>query len=175
MDVRRNIALPLHYHYRDHIGPSQIEARCDAVLTDMELLHLGQTGIRPVALHRQERLYVSLARALVCDPVLLLLDDPVATLSPAAAHRLCRYCFVYHPAFDTDLPDVEPRRPRTRLVTCSDLGPYLDFGDRFLLLVDGRLEEIGTRTDVLTSSDPRVRALQSASATASMAEETVGG
>lgn len=163
MDIPRNVALPLHYHYRNAIGPAQIEARCAAVLADLGVADLGRRGIRPVSLNREERLYVSLARALVAEPFLLLLDDPAAGLSPTPGHRLCQRAFTYEPAFAATsaatghLP--HPRRRLTRIATTADLGRYLDFGDRFVLLWDGRLEEIGDRAAVCGSADGRVRQL----------------
>lgn len=165
MDIRRNVALPLHYHHRDRLSAAEVEARCAVVLADMELSHLARPGIRPVALNREQRLYVSLARALVVEPFLLLLDDPASGLSPAAAHRLCRCAFSYQPRFATPLPEAgSGRRARTRVATCADLRHYLDFGERFFLLCDGQLHEIGDRVAVETSPDPRVHQLLDGSA-----------
>jgi ABC-type glutathione transport system ATPase component len=47
----------------------------------------------------------------------------------------------------------------TRLVTTVNLGPYLDSADRFLLMWDGRFEDLGDRAAVLGSTDDRVRQL----------------
>lgn len=159
MDIRRNIALPLNYHYGDVLGPAQIDRRCAAVLEDLGLARLGRPGIRPVALNREERLYASLARALSAEPFLLLLDDPAAGLSPTPAYRLCQRAFCYEPAFTGRLPLTGGPRPLTRIATTSDLGRYLDFGDRFVLLWEGRLEPIGDRDAVRGSTDARVRQL----------------
>jgi ABC-type transporter Mla maintaining outer membrane lipid asymmetry ATPase subunit MlaF len=47
----------------------------------------------------------------------------------------------------------------TRIVTTVDLGHYLDFADRFILLHDGSLTDLGDRANLLDSTDPRVREL----------------
>jgi ABC-type transporter Mla maintaining outer membrane lipid asymmetry ATPase subunit MlaF len=169
MDMRANITLPLTYHYRDVLGPDDIQARCDAVLGDLQLAHLGIGGIRPVAVNREERIYVSLARAMVCEPFLLLLDEPCAGLGPGPASRMCRCLFSYQPAFTPPLPvpDHDQQTHLTRIATTVDLGRYLDFADRFLLMWDGELEDLGDRTAVLDSADPRVRQLLYADAEAS--------
>ncbi|MDA0335269.1 MAG: ATP-binding cassette domain-containing protein [bacterium] len=161
MDVRANVTLPLTYHYQNTLGPAAIQARCDAVLEDLQLSRLGAPGIRPVALNREERLYVSLARAVICEPFLLLFDEPCLGLSPGSARRLSDFAFSYQPAFATALPQEQGDWASlpTRIVTTADLGRYLDRADRFILLHDGRLEVIGDRMAVLGSHDPRVRQL----------------
>jgi ABC-type transporter Mla maintaining outer membrane lipid asymmetry ATPase subunit MlaF len=165
MDIRSNVTLPLTYHYQDTLGPDEIQERCDAVLEDLQLSHLGTPQLRPVAINREERRYASLARALVCEPFLLLLDELCVGLSPASAQRLCRRAFFYRPSFVTPLPE-EPEAQSlkrtsalTRIATTVDLGCYLNVADRFVLLWDGRLETIGDRAAVTGSSDPRVRQL----------------
>lgn len=165
MDIRGNVTLPLTYHFRDVLDPDDIQARCDAVLDDLQLAHLGAPGIRPVALNQEERLYASLARALVCEPFLLLLDEPCAGLSPGSAKRLCRHVFSYEPGFSPPLPPGPlsthggSAGGLTRIVTTVDLGHYLDFADRFILLSDGILTDLGDRSSLLGSTDPRVREL----------------
>lgn len=157
MDIRANVSLPLTYHYRDVLGPEDIQRRCDLLLADFQLEHLGAPGIRPVAIHRRERLYASLARALVCEPFLLLLDEPCAGLDPGSARRLREHVFTYEPLFEPAL--LQRRVALTRIVATADLGRYLDVADRFVLLWEGQLESIGDRTAVLASDDARVRQL----------------
>lgn len=165
MDIRTNVTLPLTYHYQNVLGPAEIRARCDALLEDLQLTHLGIAGIRPVAINREERLYTSLARALVCEPFLLLLDELCAGLSPGSGRRLCRYAFSYQPSFATRLPERSSDHTLveapglTRIATTVDLGRYLDIADRFVLMWDGKLESIGDRTAVLASTDVRIRQL----------------
>lgn len=165
MDVRENIALPLNYHYRNVMSAVEIEARCDAILGDMELEELGLPGRRPVSLNRMERIYVALARALVNQPNILLIDEPTTGVSPAAGERLARFCFYYRPEFPSAPAAMEEMsgRPMTRIITTVELEPYLDFGHRFALLINGKIEEIGDREAVLGSADPNVRELLSRS------------
>jgi ABC-type transporter Mla maintaining outer membrane lipid asymmetry ATPase subunit MlaF len=166
MDVRKNITLPLNYHCRNIMGAGEIDARCDAILGDMGMEDLALPGRRPVSLNRMERMYVALARALVNQPDILLVDEPTMGISPAAAERLARFCFYYRPEFSSTPKAVEEvsSRPMTRVVTTVDLKRYLDFGLRFAVLVDGKIEELGDREAVLGSGDPKVRELLSRSA-----------
>ena len=166
MDIRRNVALPLNYHYRDVMGAGDIDARCDALFRDMGLVDRAVAGLRPVLLNREERTYVALARALVNQPHILLLDEPTSGLSPDAAERLARFCFYYQPEFSPAPAPVEDSagKPMTRIVTAVDLQRYLDFGHRFAVLADERVQIVGDHEAVLSSSDPKVQRLMSPSA-----------
>jgi hypothetical protein len=70
---------------------------------------------------------------------------------------------------------VRTGRPLTRISTTSDLGRYIDFGDRFVVLSEQKLRVIGDRVaiaasteqDVLQLLGPEVRADST-----SLAEET---
>ena len=171
MDVCSNIALPLTYHHRTDIGKSEIDERCDLLLRDLGISQLNKPGLRPVGLNREERMYVSLARALVNAPFLLLLDDPAAGLSPGCASQLSDACFRYHPEFPTR-PYARPpsQRPLTRVTTTSDIGRYLPFGDRFVVLHEQQLHEVGDRDAVAGSAEAHVKVLFSQMLTKGSAE-----
>lgn len=171
MDVRSNIALPLTYHHRTDIGKSEIDERCDLLLRDLGISQLNKPGLRPVGLNREERMYVSLARALVNAPFLLLLDDPAAGLSPGCASQLSDACFGYYPQFPTR-PYAQPpsQRPLTRVTTTSDIGRYLPFGDRFVVLHEQQLHEVGDRDAVAGSAEAHVKVLLSQMLTKGSAE-----
>ena len=173
MDVRRNIMLPLSYHHRTSMGKTDIDERCDLLLQDLGLARLNKPGLRPVGLNREERIYVSLARALVNEPFLLLMDDPAAGLSPGCAASLKEMCFGYYPRFSTH-PETQPVNalPLTRVTTTSDIGRYLSFGDRFVVLTDQQLHVIGGREEVASSSQEHVRALISEDSTERVSMET---
>lgn len=158
MDIRRNIALPIQYHFRDVLPDGGLaDRRCDQLLQRFGLAQLGGAGLRPVALNHEQRIYVALARALVAEPFLLLMDDPASTLSPSAARRLCQHAFET-PVFSDQLPGIESTVP-TRLVVTADPARYLDVASRFVLLADGQLFSVGDRQALGVSTDPRLRAL----------------
>ena len=176
MDVSGNIALPLNYHNRGIMSLEEIEGRCEVLLRDMDMVELGIPGLRPVALNREQRLYVSLARCLVNEPIALLMDDPASGLSPGNAHRLKGFLFDYQPEFAT-YPSHEARSERalTRVVTTSDLSQYLDVGDRFAVISDGKVRVVGDHEDVAASTDEEVLELLSPDVRAnalSVAEES---
>jgi len=149
MDVRRNITLPLYYHFTDIMSEAQIEARCSTLMADLGIEPLDQPGRRPVSLNVEQRIYVALARALINEPCLLLLDDPAAGLGSEATERLMPFLF-HRPDFEDGI-SVHDRtgQPVTRLITTTDLATYLEQGDRFAVLFDQELRVLGDRQAVL--------------------------
>ena len=160
MDVRQNITLPLNYHFRDTVGAEAIGERCRVLLESMGMGHLDQPGRRPVSLNREEKVYVALARALINQPRLILLDDLTVGLSPAAADRMVQN-MLGSPRFTDAIHlhggEVDP--PATRVITASNLSFYLDAADRFAILDEQRLRVIGSRQQVIDSDDDCVQGL----------------
>lgn len=81
--LRANVRLPLEL---DHAPPGDREARIDAVLN---LVGLNDFAARfPDELSGGMRMRASLARALVTEPELLLLDEPFGALDDITRHTL---------------------------------------------------------------------------------------
>jgi putative ABC transport system ATP-binding protein len=90
---------------------------------------------------------VSLARALANNPEVLLLDEPTASLDPAASAQVER--LLVRLAAETEL---------TSLFVTHNLDQARRVGDRGLLLVDGRVVEQGPLTEIL--ADPETDAMR---------------
>ncbi len=146
MDIWHNITLPLVYHEGGELGSERIEERCRDVVTRLGISHLLQPGLRPVVLNREEKLLVALARAQVVEPQMLLADDPINGLGEGVARRFLAQFFQC------------PTGSCTRIVGASRLGPILDCVERFLLLEEGNLLELGDAVAVRRSQHPWVRA-----------------
>ena len=81
-----NLALPLRNR-----GGQDIRAIMKRVRAEMENLMLS-SGLDyrfPEALSSFERRAAALARALIGDPAMLILDEPLSGLEPAAAEKFC--------------------------------------------------------------------------------------
>ena len=86
-----------------------------------------------------ERQRVVLARALVADAPILLLDEPTAALDLGHQFEILEL-----------LSELQQERGLTIVTTLHDLGVAGQFGDRLAVLHEGRLVAHGTPAEVLT-------------------------
>ncbi|HEX4013198.1 MAG TPA: ABC transporter ATP-binding protein [Candidatus Cybelea sp.] len=96
-------------------------------------LHVGdRLDRRPAQLSGGERQRASIARALLSDPAVLLLDEPLAHLDPALKRS------VRH-----EILGVRERFGGPVLYVTHDHVDAMSVGDLLAVLIDGRLEDIG--------------------------------
>jgi osmoprotectant transport system ATP-binding protein len=103
-------------------------------------------GRYPRQLSGGQQQRVALMRALLLDPDVLLLDEPLAALDPMIRYDL-----------QTDLRAIFRQLAKTTVLVTHDLAEAAYFGDRIVLLRDGRVVQEGTIRDLLGSpSEPFV-------------------
>jgi tungstate transport system ATP-binding protein len=99
---------------------------------------LEKLGIDSLARRRASELSggeaqrVSLARAFVLDPELLLLDEPFSALDPPARAKLLG-----------DLTAILTKDHRTAIIVTHNLKDAAKLGDRVAVIVGGRLRQVG--------------------------------
>ncbi len=112
--------------------------RIRAALGEIGLAHLAATPVEELSGGQQRR--VLIARALVADPQILLLDEPTAGVDRAGVASLV--------AALTDLKAAG----RTLLVVTHDVGAFSSVVDRVATMVDGHLSAGPPRPDDPTGS-----------------------
>jgi osmoprotectant transport system ATP-binding protein len=117
-----------------------------AELTELTRFPADGLDRYPVQLSGGQRQRVSLMRALMLDPDILLLDEPLGALDPIVRSEL-----------QADLRGVFRKLGKTVVLVTHDLGEAGFFGDLILLLRDGQIIQRGTLADLVTvPADPFV-------------------
>jgi ABC-type transporter Mla maintaining outer membrane lipid asymmetry ATPase subunit MlaF len=145
MSVAENVALPLRYHF--DCTDQETSTRVDAVLEATGLSAEAATPAGRIA--RAFRQRVGLARALVLQPDVLLVDNPLSFQGPLAGRWWCRFLKELakgHP--------VMGGRPVTVVVAGDDLRPWRHLAGEFGLLADGRLECFSSGDALASSGHP---------------------
>jgi len=150
LTVWENVALPLYYH------SAWEETRLEQFVADwLKATELWRWRERlPSALPPAWRQRMALVRALVLQPEILLLDNPLSVLDPSHTR--------WWMEFLGQLPEghgLLENRPMTLVATTDDFRPWRHPGCQFAVLQDLRLRLIGDRGAVCHQSDPLLRQL----------------
>jgi phospholipid/cholesterol/gamma-HCH transport system ATP-binding protein len=142
LTVGDNVAFPLRRHTK--LPESEIRHRAQEKLASVGLEH--EFDKMPADLSGGMRKRAGLARAMVLDPAVLLVDEPSAGLDPITTREI-------------DQLLIERKRQGTTLVVVTHNIPSARLlGDDFALLHEGRIVARGTAQDLDASDDPLVQA-----------------
>jgi len=130
----QNIALMAHY-----LGwtANRIEKRVTE-LAQLTQLPFEMLSRFPTQLSGGQRQRVSLMRALMLDPDLLLLDEPLGALDPMIRSEL-----------QTDLKKIFQTLNKTVVIVTHDIGEAGFLGDLIVLLRDGQIVQQGNLTELV--------------------------
>lgn len=133
LTARDNAALlPRHLGWsRDQVD-ERVSEVCELVRFPLERLDAW-----PGELSGGQRQRVSLLRALMLDPDVLLLDEPLGALDPMIRADL-----------QDDLRDLFRRLDKTVVMVTHDLAEAAHFADRIVLMRAGRIAQTGTLADL---------------------------
>lgn len=124
MTVRENLRFAFRHNGTARDG--QVTALADA-------LHVAERlERRPAQLSGGERQRASIARALLSEPAVLLLDEPLAHLDPSLRRNV-----------RDEIVGVWERFAGPILYVTHDHVDAMSVGDRLAVLIDGRLEDVG--------------------------------
>jgi tungstate transport system ATP-binding protein len=133
--VFANVALGLRFR---GVSSDRIEPLVSGWLERLGVAHLRDRHARRLSSGEAQR--VSLARALVLAPDLLLLDEPFASVDAATRAQLVE-----------DLAVLLEATPVTCALVTHDLDEAVRLGDHMAVLLDGRLRQAGSPEAVLAS------------------------
>lgn len=143
MTLFNNVLLPLRYHR----GAMPDHHRAQTVMGQLERLGLASLRDRfPAELNQGEARRGAIARALILEPDVLLLDDPVAGLDADMVLGLKAY-----------IDERRAQRSLTVLAALRASSPFVDAADRLIVLCEGHVEADGTRNAVRDMVPPALR------------------
>jgi sulfate/thiosulfate transport system ATP-binding protein len=132
LTVRDNVAFGLKIRRRPK---AEISEKVDNLLKVVGLS--GFQGRYPNQLSGGQRQRMALARALAVDPQVLLLDEPFGALDAKVREDLRAWLRRLHDEVHV-----------TTVLVTHDQAEALDVADRIAVLRDGRIEQVGSPTDV---------------------------
>lgn len=144
MTVFDNVAFPVRERER-RIPHDDLLAR---VIESLRVVDLGEDVLDqwPSQLSGGMRKRVSLARALVANPKIVLYDEPTTGLDPITTNSV-----------DSMIDQAKHRRGVTSMVISHDIASAFRVADRLAVLYDGRIAAQGTPEEVRRSDDPYVQ------------------
>ncbi|MEM8852815.1 MAG: ABC transporter ATP-binding protein [Pseudomonadota bacterium] len=132
LSVRSNLLFGLE---AQGVGRAERKRRLEAIVERLDLGHLLTR--RGANLNMSEMQRVALARVLVTEPLLLLLDEPMSNLDAAIRERL-----------RTELKALQQDLGQTVLYVTHDQVEAMAMSDRIAVMHDGVIEQIGTPEDI---------------------------
>ena len=134
MSVKQNISLMAEYLKQ---SPDEIQSRI-SFLCELTQFPSERLDAYPVQLSGGQKQRVSLMRALMLDPDVLLLDEPLGALDPMVRSKMQR-----------ELKRIFQDLDKTVIMVTHDIGEAAFFGDSILLMNEGAVIQHGTMTELL--------------------------
>lgn len=139
MTVKENVDYPLKLR---GVAKREREQRVQAAL---DLVKLGTVGDRkPDALSGGQRQRVALARCIVFEPRVLLMDEPLSALDKNLRE-----------AMQIEIRRLHERLGVTTIYVTHDQREALTMSDRIAVMKDGELAQVGTPSDIYDSPKTR--------------------
>jgi iron(III) transport system ATP-binding protein len=144
MSVYKNVAFPLEVRgRRSRPSRAEIRRRVEETLATVQLDHLASRPATALSGGQQQRL--ALARALVMEPALLLLDEPLSNLDAKLRERM-RF----------ELKSLHLRLGITALYVTHDQAEALTMSDVIAVMHQGKVEQEGTPREIYECPGSRV-------------------
>jgi len=139
MNVHDNVAFPLKMR---RMAKNEIETRVKRALEMVQLETLAQA--RPTTLSGGQQQRIALARALVFEPEVVLMDEPLGALDKNLREQM-----------QLDIRALHRQLGLTIVFVTHDQGEALTMSDRIAVFNQGRIEQIGSAQAIY--DQPRTR------------------
>jgi ABC-type sugar transport system ATPase subunit len=136
LSVADNVALGLKFR---GVDKAESRPRAEKWMKAMGVDSLAKR--RAGQLSGGEAQRVSLARAFVLDPELLLMDEPFSAVDPQTRGQLMK-----------DLSDLLAHEHRTTIFVTHNLKEAAQMGDRVAVVIGGELKQVGTPQQIKENS-----------------------
>ena len=141
MNVEQNIGFGLRMQGRSN---AEVHRRIEKILELTELTGLNRRKVHELSGGQQQR--VSLARALVLQPAILLLDEPLSSLDATLRQQMREL-----------IQDIQAQTRITTLFVTHDQAEALMMSQRVCLLLNGRIRQVGNPQELFyRPADPEV-------------------
>ena len=132
LTIYENIAFGLRMK---RVAPDDITRRVERVV---QMTALGDfVGRKPAQLSGGQRQRVALARAIICEPKVLLLDEPLSALDAKLRTQM-----------RLELKQLQKKLGITFIYVTHDQEEALTMSDRVAVINDGRVEQVGTVNEI---------------------------
>jgi spermidine/putrescine transport system ATP-binding protein len=132
LDVYENVAFGLR---RKKVPKADVRRKVGAILEIVDLPGYEKRRVNQLSGGQQQR--IALARALVNEPALLLLDEPMSALDAKLRHQM-----------QIELKSIQSRVGITFLYVTHDQEEAMTMSDRLVVMRQGKIEGIGSPQDV---------------------------
>lgn len=132
LSVRDNLAFGLKMR---GVSAEQRQARVAEIAQFIKLGDLVERRVDQLSGGQRQR--IALARALVCEPAVLLLDEPLSALDAGLRGQL-----------QVELQRVQKRLGMTFVFVTHDQGEAMVMSDRIAVLDGGNIQQVGTPAEV---------------------------
>lgn len=132
LNVFDNVAFGLKLK---KVPKNEIKRKVTKMLATVDLKGYEKRNISKLSGGQQQR--VAIARALVCDPDIILLDEPLGALD-----LKLRKCM------QIELKEIQQKTEKTFIYVTHDQEEALTMSDRVVVMNNGVIEQIGTPEDI---------------------------
>ncbi|MCL2233529.1 MAG: ATP-binding cassette domain-containing protein [Treponema sp.] len=127
------LELPLRIHF-PKMPPAERESRINAVLADVG--YKKTLSIRPAQLSMGEQKLIAFARAMMCQPKLLFLDEWTESVDDNAASRLISIVQRHH------------QEQNTIIFVSHDFRIVRTIADYVIMIIDGQFSRVFSREEI---------------------------